>query len=365
MGAESIEDGSPRSGRSTQQVVRWTVFLAATVFVVYLCLLVLGPFVNVLAWSSVLTIAFYPLHIALVRATGRASLSAFLCSLLVVVLILVPLLSLTAISIDQSLALRAYFQQRFSAGFDLQAVAPLQTIYEWLVRRFGIDATGAAAWLTQHADELGAAMAGYSLAFLTSVSGAIGTFLFTIFAMFLLFRDGAQIVEWIIALFPFERRRSVAMLSRIRDVIYASVYGVVVIGVLQGLLTGLMFWILNSPSAALWGAVAAITGALPLLGAAAVWVPGVVYLAVTGHWTQAIVLAIWGTAVVSMVDNFLRPRLVGDRVGLNELVMFFALLGGLQVFGLLGIVLGPVVFAVAGSILDVLSRDEAAASESA
>jgi predicted PurR-regulated permease PerM len=122
-----------------------------------------------------------------------------------------------------------------------------------------------------------------------------------------------------------------------------------------------MFWILGIPSAALWGMVTVVTSVLPVVGAAGVWAPGAVYLAATGHWTRAIILAVFGTGVISTVDNFLRPRLVGGRVGLSELVMFFSVLGGLQVFGVLGIVLGPVLFAIAAGILDVLS-DEAAAS---
>jgi predicted PurR-regulated permease PerM len=102
-----------------------------------------------------------------------------------------------------------------------------------------------------------------------------------------------------------------------------------------------------------------LTSALPLVGAAAVWGPGTIYLLINGHWLQAIVLAVWGATVISAVDNFLRPSLVGDRVGLSELLMFFALLGGLQVFGVLGIVLGPVVFAVAASVLQVLGGNPA------
>jgi predicted PurR-regulated permease PerM len=103
--------------------------------------------------------------------------------------------------------------------------------------------------------------------------------------------------------------------------------------------------------------VTVVTSVLPVIGAAGVWVPGAVYLAATGHWTLAIILAVFGTAVISTADNFLRPKLVGGRVGLSELVMFFSLLGGLQVFGVLGIVLGPVLFAVAGAIVDVLRDD--------
>ena len=141
-------------------------------------------------------------------------------------------------------------------------------------------------------------------------------------------------------------------------------YGVVVIAVVQGALCGAIFWILGIPSAALWGMVTVVTSVLPVVGAAGVWAPGAAYLAATGQWTRAIILAVFGTAVISTVDNFLRPRLVGGRVGLSELVMFFSLLGGLQVFGVLGIVLGPVLFAIAAAILEALS-DEAAMSGSA
>jgi len=156
-------------------------------------------------------------------------------------------------------------------------------------------------------------------------------------------------------LLPFPRARSEALLLRIRDAIHGGVYGVVVIALIQGALCGGMFWALGVPSAALWGMVTVLTSVLPLVGAAAVWAPGTVYLAMTGEWIRAIVLLVWGTLVISGVDNFLRPRLIGDRVGLNELVMFFALLGGLQVFGVLGIVLGPVLFAIAASSVDVLT----------
>ena len=198
-------------------------------------------------------------------------------------------------------------------------------------------------------------MAGYTVQIAASVTGAVISFVFIIFAMFLLFRDGDRMVARIPDLLPFERAQSEALLFRIRDAIHGGVFGIVVIALIQGTLVGGMFWLLGIPSAALWGMVTVLTSVLPLVGAAGVWVPGVVYLILQGRWPAAAVLAAWGMAV-SVVDNFLRPKLVGGRVGLSEIVMFFALLGGLRLFGILGIVLGPVLFAVAASIIDVLSR---------
>jgi predicted PurR-regulated permease PerM len=359
-----MSEGSPQLAPSpTHRAFRWAFFLGATAIVVYLCLLILGPFVNVIAWSAVLAIAFHPVHDDLVKRTGRVSLSAFISSVLVVMLILIPMLFLTALAINQFLALRVYVQETFKDGFTLSAIEPLRGAYEWVTRRLGLDGSQIMAWMTLHANELGGLLAQYSLTVAANITGVALSFIFTIFAMFMLFRDGPQIVRRIPDLMPFERSRSEAMLARIRDVIHGSVYGVVVIALIQGVLCGGMFALLGIPSAALWGMVTLITSVLPLVGAAAVWVPGTLYLLTIGHWPQAIVLAVWGGLVISSVDNFLRPRLVGGRVGLSELVMFFALLGGIQVFGMLGIVMGPVLFAVAASILEVLTDSDPARAD--
>ena len=348
----------------TQRALKWAVFVAATGLVVYFCLLIVRPFLNVIAWSSVLVITFYPLHQRLVRKTRRVSLSAFTCSVIVVVAFVIPLLFLTAVAIDQFATLGASLQQMFTDPTGLTTWAPLGRASEWLHDRLGLDGAAIVAWGRQNASELTRVVAGYTLAAAQNVASAVISFVFVIFAMFLLFRDGDRIVARIPDLLPFERARSEALLARVRDVIYGSVYGVVVIAVVQGALCGAIFWILGIPSAALWGMVTVVTSVLPVIGAAGVWVPGAVYLAATGHWTLAIILAVFGTAVISSVDNFLRPRLVGGRVGLSELVMFFSLLGGLQVFGVLGIVLGPVLFAVAGAIVDVLRDDTGVSSGS-
>jgi predicted PurR-regulated permease PerM len=336
--------------------LRWTIFLGAAALVVYLCLQILSPFVNVIAWSTVLAITFHPVHRYLVNRTGRPALSAILASALVVVVFVVPLLFVASLAVNQFIALGESIQRTFG-GEGVDTTTPLGQVYAWATTTFDLDATAIIDWLREHASQIAQGAAGYTVAIAASLTGAVLSFIFIIFAMFLLFRDGGRMVARIPDLLPFERPRSEQLLLRIRDVIYGGVYGVVVIALLQGTLLGGMFWLLGMPSAALWGMVTVVTSVLPIVGAAAVWVPGTIYLGIIGQWTQAIILLVWGTLVISGVDNFLRPRLVGGRVGLSEIVMFFALLGGLQVFGILGIVLGPVLFAVAASIVDVLSEE--------
>ena len=346
-------DASQGSSRFTERALRWVIFLGAAGFVVYLCLKILSPFLDVIAWASILAITFHPLHVYLSRKTGRRSLSAALTSGLVVIAVVIPLLFVAGLAINQLLVLGQSLQQTFADG--TATTTPWGRAYAWLADRLGFNVQQLVSLVQQHANTLAATVAQYTVNVAASVTSAVLSFVFIIFAMFLLFRDGDRIVAKVPDLLPFERARSEALLVRIRDVIHGGVYGVVAIALIQGTLCGGMFWAVGIPSAALWGLVTVLTSVVPLVGAAGVWVPGTLYLAASGEWTRAIVLLVWGTLAISAVDNFLRPRLVGGRVGLSELVMFFALLGGLRVFGVLGIVMGPVMFAIAVSIVDVLS----------
>ena len=193
--------------------------------------------------------------------------------------------------------------------------------------RLGVDEAAIAVWIQQQISELSRGLGRYSVSIATGVLGAIESSVLVIFTLFLLLRDGDRIVESIPDLLPFDRQRSQALLRRIK--------------------------------AALWSVVTMFASLLPVVGAFAIWGPASAYLAFSGNWPQAIVLAVWGTFVVSGIDNILRPRLVAGRVGLSEVTMLFAMLGGLSVFGGLGIVLGPVVFATAAAIVDTLRAPQA------
>jgi predicted PurR-regulated permease PerM len=272
---------------------------------------------------------------------------------MVVIAFVIPLLLVAGLAANELVAFGQSLQRMFTEG--VEPGGPWGRAYAWVTATLGFDAAEIERWARQHTTELTAIVARNAVGLAAGVTGALVTVLFIIFAMFLLFRDGDRIVAKIPDLLPFERARSETLLRRILEAIHGGVYGVVVIALIQGVLCGGMFWALGIPSPALWGMVTVLTSVVPLVGSAAVWVPGTIYLVLSDDWGRAIVLLVWGTLVISGVDNFLRPRLVSGRVGLSELVMFFALLGGLQVFGVLGIVLGPVLFAIAAAIAEVLT----------
>ena len=347
-----------RADRLTEAplAMKWAVFLAAAGVVVVLCLLILRPFFGVVAWSTVLAITCYPFHQWLARRTGRAAVSALITSALMVLAVVVPLVFIGGVAVHQLFALRDSLRQALldPEGMSRRVTATFAPI----ARRLGLDADAIGAWASGHASEWVAGAGQYTMSAAAGIGGALLSFAFTAFATFLLLRHGERLVASIPDLLPFERTRSEALLLRIRDVVHASMYGVVAIAAIQGVLCGGMFWLLGVPAAALWGLVTMFASMVPFVGTAAVWVPGTVYLVVSGSWPKAIVLAVWGAAVVSSVDNFLRPKLVAGRVRLSGVAMFVAMLGGLQAFGALGIILGPVLFATAAAILDVLRETQ-------
>ncbi|HZR22864.1 MAG TPA: AI-2E family transporter [Vicinamibacterales bacterium] len=315
---------------NTHRILTWATFLAVAAGAVYVCLAILRPFASVIAWSGVLAIICYPLHQRLQRKTGRVVLSALVTSLVAVLAILIPMLALTAIAVSQGITLAQSVHGRFGAQESLVA-----------------------QWIQQHVGDWGARAGQYTVSFATGLFEAVVSSVFIVIALFLLLRDGDDLVRAIPDLLPFERERSEALLRRIKDVVQASVYGVVVIAALQGVLYGLMFALLGVPSAILWSVVTMFASVFPVVGAFAVWGPAAGYLAFTGHWPQTIVLVLWAF-VVNAIDHIVRPRLVAGRVGLSELAMFFALLGGFSVFGGLGVVLGPVTFATVAAIAETL-----------
>ena len=341
-------------------MMKWSVFVAAAGVVLLLCLLILRPFFGVLAWSTVLATTCYPLYHRLQRRTGRAALSAFITSALMVLAVLVPLVFIGGVAVNQLLAVADSVREALLDRDGLSrrvtgALAPL-------TQRLGVDADSIVTWANEHASEWIAGAGQYTMSAAAGLGGALLSFALTAFGTFLMLRHGDRLVATIPDLLPFERRRSEALLLRIRDVVYASVYGVATISTIQGVLCGGMFWLLGVPAAALWGLVTVFASMVPFVGTAGVWVPGTIYLLMTGAWPKAVVLAVWGVAVVSSVDNFLRPRLVAGRVRLSGVAMFVAMLGGLQAFGALGIILGPVLFATAAAIVDVLRETQASPS---
>ncbi|HEX7332216.1 MAG TPA: AI-2E family transporter, partial [Pyrinomonadaceae bacterium] len=316
---------------------RWLAVLVATAIALYLCWLMLRPFLSVLAWAIVLVIVFYPVHKQLGTRIKRRGLHALLSCLLVILVIVMPLVVLT-VAIGEELA-RAIPNLPSQATELANRQMPLiGRATDWLQARFGIDTLRLQEFLVQQLRNAGQGLLGASFNLVGNILSGIVQGFFVIFTMYYLFRDSDKIVAKLPDTLPLRREQSEGIIMRTQQVVSASVYGVVTIAAIQGILGGLMFWILGIPSPLLWAVLMGFVCMIPMAGSFLVWLPLAIYLMVGGHWAKAIILIIWGALVISTIDNFLRPKLVGGQTKLHELLVFFSVLGGISVFGLLGIV---------------------------
>lgn len=333
--------------------IRWFMLLAILAGAIYLCWLMLVPFIGVLLWAGVLTVAFQPLYDRLAKRTGKPELSAALTCLFVILIIGVPLALISWAIIHELSPAISDLQTVVTQALDPNSELTGPTV-RWLGEH--VDLARVRAQATEQLGEAGSWLAGRTLDIVGSVLTVLVQTLFVLFVMYYLFRDGKQVREGLSSIIPLRNRATYEIFMRTREVISASLYGVLVIAAIQGALGGVAFWALGLPSAIVWGLVMVFLSLIPMAGAFIVWVPAAIFLAVGGAWVKAILLTLWGTIVIGLVDNFLRPKLVGERAKLHELFIFFAVLGGLPLFGLLGIVLGPVVLAIALALFAALRQ---------
>ena len=332
--------------------VRWWLLLFVTAISLYLCWRMIQPFLGVVAWATVLVIVFYPVHKRLSQRIKRPSLTALVSCVLVILIILVPVALITLAVVNELAGAVQSLQAAVNYVLDPNSrlAGP---VLNFLSRFVDINQLRSEEFLLARLKGVSGQIAGQTLGFLGGLASFFIQMFFVVFTMYYFFKDGENISRTIRDSLPLEREQADGIISRTREVIDASVYGVLSIAIIQGILGGLAFWVLGLPSAIIWGVVMTFLSMVPMLGAFLVWVPGAIYLALTGHWAKAVMLAVWGTLVIGMVDNFLRPKLVGSRTRLHELLIFFAVLGGLNVFGVLGVVLGPVVVAITLALVDV------------
>jgi predicted PurR-regulated permease PerM len=321
--------------------------LALTVLALVLCFLIVRPFVSSLAWAAALAVLAWPLHRRLAQRIRWPTAAAALSVVAIGMLLVVPSGMLIPSVIDEAMSgYRLVRSQIESNAWDaaLLRYEWIGPVWEWLRQRVDMSVVlqQVGAFLT----ELG------SLAVTTSFVGLI-EFALTFFFLFFFLRDRDAVLAGIRGMLPLSASETDGILHAAGDTIFATVYGKVVVGIAQGILGGLMFWWLDLPAAWFWAIVMALLSVIPLLGAPLVWLPAALFLLLDGQWVQAIIMAVWGAAVVGLADNLLYPVVVGRYLHLHTIPMLVSLIGGIVVFGAVGFFLGPVVLAVTIALLEV------------
>lgn len=329
---------------------RQVVVLALGIAATYLIGLLLWPFVPAIVTSAALAALVYPAHQRLEERVGHPDVAAFIGTTVVFFAILLPLVGLSFVLVGE---LRVGIEEL--TGQMSGMLAPGSGLREWLGRAggyVGLDPEQVSTQIGEQLQQVPSILADRTLSFLSGLGGWLlqaGTAVFTLYFML---RDGESLVEMIRWLIPLDPSYTDRLLVRAREVTYATMYGNVVVAVVQGVLVGGAFWVADLSAAALWGTITAVLSLLPVVGAPVVWVPAAVIMMSGGRVGAGVGMFAFGALVVSTVDNWLRAVLVSDRAQLHPLVVFFSVLGAVFLFGAVGIFVGPVLFVVALSLIE-------------
>jgi predicted PurR-regulated permease PerM len=328
-----------------QQNLENRTFLLFLIIVSIGFLIVLKPFFGTIFWACAITIIFYPLHLKLEqRLKGRTNLSALITLFACILIVVIPVTLVVSSVVSEG----ADFYKKLEEG----QVNPAQYVdqvrsgfpaVQQTFDRFGIDTDkikeGALSasmtggkWLAQNAISIG-----------QNTFKLLLNICLMLYLIFFLLRDGKYLLDLLIRALPMGDARERLLANKFGQITRATIKGNLVIAIIQGTLGGLIFWALGIPGALLWGVVMAAMSLIPAVGPAIVWAPVALYLFATGANIKAIILIGFGMGVIGLVDNILRPILVGRDTRMPDYIVLLSTLGGLAIFGLNGFVIGPLV----------------------
>jgi predicted PurR-regulated permease PerM len=311
---------------------------------------ILLPYSGAVFWGVVLAILFAPLYRYLLRATKyKPTIAALIALLSIVVMVILPLSLIAASLVKQALAVYAMVssgQIDFGAYF-VRIVHSLPQWMENLLERFELtDLSSLQRKLTEGAAQLSQTAARQAIAIGSRTFDFLVSLVVMLYLLFFLLRDGQSLATRVKRAFPLSSNYKQRLFNNFTTVIRATVKGNVLVAAAQGALGGLIFWFLDVEAPLLWAVVMAFLSLLPAVGAAIVWAPVAVYFLVTGAIWQGVVLIAFGVLVIGLVDNVLRPLLVGKDTKMPDYLVLLSTIGGMALFGLNGFVIGPVIAAL-------------------
>ncbi len=331
-----------------QQKLETRTFLLFLLIVTVGFLLILKPFFGTIFWACAITVIFYPLQLKLLDILkGRTNVSALLTLTACILMVVFPVIFLISSVVAEGANLYNKLEQgEVNPAQYIEQVRTAFPAVQQTLDRFGVDiakikegalsfSMTAGKWLAQNALSIG-----------QNTFKLLLNICLMLYLTFFLLRDGQQLLELLIRALPLGDARERMLFAKFGEVTRATIKGNMVIAVIQGTLGGLIFWTLGIPGALLWGVVMAVLSLIPAVGPAIVWAPVSLYLFATGANVKAIILIAFGMGVIGLVDNILRPILVGRDTKLPDYIVLLSTLGGLGLFGINGFVIGPLVAAL-------------------
>lgn len=350
--------GVPCKGNGKEKLEQRS-FIMLLVSVTLLFLFLLKPFFGAVFWACVIAMLFYPLHLRLLRLWGNRPNLAALSTLMICVLIgVVPALFVLGSFFQEGAGLYQRLQSgEMDPGNYIERIKQAFPAVQNLLERLNLDmdsikkqlsggAVTASGFIAQNAVQVGHGTLQFFI--------MLGLMLYMTFFML---RDGSDLVALMMRALPLGDERERLLFAKFAEVTRATVKGNLVVAMVQGTLGGLIFWLLGIPGALLWGVVMTLLSLIPVVGAGLIWGPVAIYLFAIGEWGQGLILVAFGAGVIGLVDNILRPILVGRDTKLPDYIVLLSTLGGFALFGMNGFVIGPLVAALFIAFWEIFIRE--------
>lgn len=330
-----------------EQYVNKVMSTTILILLFVLTFLLLKPILMSIIFGIILAYIFYPVYSFVYRFTHSKNLSATLICSFLILIIVVPSWFLAPIFIEQSLRLYVAAQQT-------DFITPLKTLFPPLFTSETFSAEVGSvlhSFIIRTIDNFVSSLAGIILelpTFLLQITAALFTFFFVL-------RDREEMVEYVKSLLPFSKDVEKKLFQYSEGITSSVIYGQIIVGILQGVIAGIGFFIFGVPNALFLTLLASLAGVLPIIGTVVVWVPVVIYLLVDGNSFAGIGVLVIGT-FSSTIDNFLRPMIVSRKTSLHSSIILLGMIGGLFMFGVLGLILGPLIIAYLLVILELYRK---------
>ncbi|CZF79218.1 AI-2E family transporter [Grimontia marina] len=328
----------------------WTL-IGALLLAAYACYMLIAPYLGSIVLAFIVSLLFFPLHEKIEnKLPSYPNVASALSCTLLTVIIIIPMIFVAAAILSQGVTFFTGAYEWLTKGGAKEILAApimktgLALVDKWLPTD-SINPQELIAKAASTLSSMSSQMLGMSSKILGDVTGVFVNFLLMLFVLFFLLRDHDKIINMLRHVSPLSRSQEDTLLDEAEKVAKSAVLGSFLTALAQGIVGGFAMWLAGF-AGLFWGTMMAFASFIPVVGTALIWLPAAGYLLLIGQWEWAAFLAGWGVIIVGSVDNILRPLLMQGNSGMNTLLIFFSLIGGLHVYGLMGLIYGPIIFSL-------------------
>ncbi|UCD62888.1 MAG: AI-2E family transporter [Candidatus Zixiibacteriota bacterium] len=329
--------------------------IAAAIFYLFYQLII--PFFAPICWAAVFAIIFFPVYERLLERVKSKGLASLIVCIFIIILIIGPVTYLFGSLVSEAASAVQKVNAMIKSG-ELQEMLSIELPWFEIVKQklsdyYDLSKINLDQIIKQSIESISGVLLNQTSWLITNTTRLVFYFILMVFTMYYFFKDGELIIHKLKRLMPLTANQINVTFTQLKEVVQATMYGGVVVALIQGLLGGIMFAVMGIPSPVFWGAIMAFLSIIPFLGAFIIYIPAGIILIISGSYVKGLIIIAFGSIVISQIDNVIRPFLISGRTSMHPLILFFTILGGVYIFGLLGIVLGPLIAAVFLTLLKI------------